>query len=68
MKLIKIINGCIHFEHYIHNENQSMSIGLYALSFTNSGDLIKIENDCQITINTNVIDIKSGLYTIEKIN
>jgi len=68
MKLIKIINGSIHLEHYMHNNEENMSIGLYALSLANPGNLIKIENDCQITINTNVIDIKSGFYTIEKIN
>ena len=68
MKLIKIINGCIRFEHYIHNENQSMSIGLYALSVANSNDLIKIEKDCEIAIGIDIIDIISGLYTVEKLN
>jgi len=44
MKLIKIINGSIHLEHYIYNENNdNMSIGLYAVSFTNSNNLIKLK-------------------------
>jgi hypothetical protein len=68
MKLIKIINGSIHLEHYIHNEDNNLSIGLYAISFTNSNNLIKIENDCQITIDKNIINIKSGQYTKGELN
>lgn len=68
MKIIKIINGSIHLEHYIYNENNDMSIGLYAISFTNSNNLIKIENDCQITINNNVTNIKSGQYSKGELN
>jgi len=45
-----------------------MSIGLYALSVANSNDLIKIEKDCEITINIGIINIISGLYTVEKLN
>ncbi|KAE9521789.1 hypothetical protein AGLY_017812 [Aphis glycines] len=68
MKIIKIINGSIHLEHYIYNENNDMSIGLYAISFTNSNNLIKIENECQITINNNVTNIKSGQYSKGELN
>lgn len=68
MKLIKIINGSIHLEHYMHNENQNMSIGLYALSFSKSDNIIQIEKDCQITINNDAISIKKDHYTIEQLN
>jgi len=52
----------------MHNENQNMSIGLYALSFSKSDNIIKIEKDCQITINNDAISIKKGQYTKEQLN
>ncbi|KAE9522130.1 hypothetical protein AGLY_017474 [Aphis glycines] len=67
VSIIKIIKGSIHLKHYISNENNDMSIGLYAISFTNSNNLIKIENECQITINNNNLNFirtstKSMIY------
>lgn len=58
--LFKIENGSIYLDHYIHNTDQKISIGLYALSFTKSNNLIEIENDCQITINNKIININNG--------
>ena len=68
MKLIKIVNGSIYLEHYMHNEKQKMSIGLYAFSFSSSDNVIKIEKDCQITIDNNIININNGHYTKEQLN